>query len=162
MSEVLLTRRRKVVRFICHDVPARPGVAGKLFSALGEQKINIMHMYNTEHTEKVGDIIITVEESHSEKTLKVLEKVKDQIGASSISGQHNLAILTFDFEDCPFDSTLDSMSVAFSALTSAHIEVSHLSASEKRVFIVLPDDKAMKASFVLEQALKEGPIIHHI
>jgi len=68
MNEILVTRRRKITRFTCHGVPAEPGTAGMLFTALGKEKINILHMFNTEHGSEEGDISFSVSEDSFEKT----------------------------------------------------------------------------------------------
>ena len=162
MSEILMTRRRKIIRFTCHGVPTKPGTAGVLFSALGKKSINIIHMFNTEHGSEEGDISFSVAEGCFEKTNGVLNEVKDKIGIEKITVQHDLAILSFDLEETICETVIGTMTLALSALAKGHIDVKHVAASRNRVFVVLPDEEADAASFTLSRVLKEDPIIHPI
>lgn len=162
MNEVLMTRRRKIIRFTCHGVPARPGTAGRLFSALGKQNINIVHMFNTEHGPDEGDISFSVSEECFEAASQVLEKVRDDIGIEDITVQHDLAILSFDLEETVCETVIGTMTLALSALAREQIDVRHIAASSNRVFVVLTDNEAERASYILSRVLKEDPIIHPI
>ncbi len=162
MNEILMTRRRKITRFTCHGVPAKPGTAGTLFTALGEKKINVIHMFNTEHGSEEGDITFSVAEGCFEKTRKVLEDVKEKIGIDDITVQHDLAILSFDLEETVCETIIGTMTLALSALAKEHIDIKHIAASRNRIFVVLTDAEADTASYTLSRVLKEDPIIHPI
>ncbi len=162
MNEILMTRRRKIIRFTCHGVPAKPGTAGMLFTALGKKSINIIHMFNTEHGSEEGDISFSVTEGCFEKTSEVLTEMKDKIGIENITVQQDLAILSFDLEETVCETVIGTMTLALSALAKEHIDVKHIAASRNRVFVVLSDEEADTASFTLSRVLKEDPIIHPI
>jgi len=162
MNEILMTRRRKIIRFTCHGVPAKPGTAGMLFTALGKKSINIIHMFNTEHGSEEGDISFSVTEGCFEKTSEVLDEIKEKVGIEAITVQHDLAILSFDLEETVCETVIGTMTLALSALAKEHIDVKHIAASRNRVFVVLSDEEADTASFTLSRVLKEDPIIHHI
>ncbi len=162
MNEILMTRRRKIVRFTCHHVPAIPGIAGRLFTALGKKEINILHMFNTEHGETEGDISFSVGESCFIKAEKVLRETGDTIGIENVSVEHDLAILSFDLEETVCETVMGTMTLALSALSKEHVDVRHIAASRNRVFVVLPDEEADRASYILSRVLKEDPIIHPI
>jgi len=162
MNEILMTRRRKITRFTCHGVPAKPGMAGALFTALGEKRINIVHMFNTEHGSDEGDITFSVAEGCFEKASGVINKVKDEIGIDKITVEHDLAILSFDLEETVCDTVIGTMTLALSALAKEHVDVKHIAASRNRVFVVLTDEEADTASYILSRVLKEDPIIHPI
>ncbi len=162
MNEILMTRRRKIIRFTCHGVPTEPGTAGMLFTALGKKKINILHMFNTEHGGEEGDISFSVAEGCFEKASGVLNEMKDKVGIESISVQHDLAILSFDLEETVCETVIGTMTLALSALAKEHIDVKHIAASRNRVFVVLSDEEADTASYTLSRVLKEDPIIHPI
>jgi aspartate kinase len=162
MNEILMTRRRKIIRFTCHGVPAEPGTAGMLFTALGKKKINILHMFNTEHGTEGGDISFSVAEGCFEKTNEVLNEMKTKVGIENITVQHDLAILSFDLEETVCETVIGTMTLALSALAKEHIDVKHIAASSNRVFVVLSDEEADTASFTLSRVLKEDPIIHPI
>ncbi|MEN8208973.1 MAG: hypothetical protein ABFR50_06955, partial [Candidatus Fermentibacteria bacterium] len=114
MNEILMTRRRKIIRFTCHGVPAEPGTAGMLFTALGKKKINILHMFNTEHGDEGGDISFSVGERCFEETSEVLNAMKDKIGIEKITVQHDLAILSFDLEETVCETVIGTMNLALS------------------------------------------------
>jgi len=151
-----------MVRFTCHGVPAKPGMAGKLFGALGKNGINVIHMFNAEHDETEGDVAFSVAESDADAAKAVLEAVKGELEAQKITVQHDLAILSFNFDETHCDTVLGSMTLALRALARDHVDVFHIAASTKRVFVVLPDAQAERASAILSRALKEDPIIHPI
>ncbi len=162
MNEILMTRRRKITRFTCHGVPAKPGTAGTLFSALGKQNINILHMFNTEHGIDEGDISFSVAEGCFEKTNAVLDGIRNEVGIENITVQRNLAILSFDLEETICETVIGTMTLALSALAREHVDVKHIAASRNRVFVVLSDEEADTASYILSRVLKEDPIIHPI
>jgi aspartate kinase len=162
MNEVLMTRRRKIIRFTCHGVPAKPGTAGKLFTALGKRNINIIHMFNTEHGPEEGDISFSISEASFEIANEVIEDVKGSIGIEEVSVEHDLAILSFDLEETICETVIGTMTLALSALAREHIDVKHIAASRNRVFVVLMDQEADRASYILSRVLKEDPIIHPI
>lgn len=162
MNEVLMTRRRKIIRFTCHGVPARPGTAGRLFSALGRENINIIHMFNTEHGPEEGDITFSVSEGCYEAAGAVLESIRHEIGIEEVTVQHDLAILSFDLEETVCETVIGTMTLALSALAREHIDIKHIAASRNRVFVVLNDEEADRASYILSRVLKEDPIIHPI
>lgn len=162
MNEVLMTRRRKIIRFTCHGVPAKPGTAGELFTALGSRNINIIHMFNTEHGPEEGDITFSVAEECYEKTREVLDQVRDSIGIEDVTVQHDLAILSFDLEETICETVIGTMTLALSALAKEQIDVKHIAASRNRVFVVLTDEEVDRASYILSRVLKEDPIIHPI
>ncbi len=162
MSEVLLTRRRRMARFTCHKVPGRPGMAGKLFNALGRAGINVIHMFNADHGEDEGDISFSVTEHDTERVKEVLSDIRGDVCADNVTIQHALSILSFDLEQTVCETVLGTMTLALSALSRERVEVLHIAASRNRVFVVLPDNEADRASFILSRALKEDPIIHPI
>ncbi len=162
MNDILLTRRRKVVRFTCHSVSMKPGMAGRLFSALGSEGINVIHMFNADHGENDGDIIFSVAEKHAGRTTEVLDRIRGEIEAGDITAEHDLAILSFDLEETVCDTVLDTMSVALRALISRKVDVKHISASRSRIFVVLYDRDADQAAGILTNALKDDPIIHPV
>lgn len=162
MNEVLMTRRRKIIRFTCHGVPARPGTAGKLFTALGSRNINIIHMFNTEHGPEEGDITFSVAEECYEQASDVLDQVRDSIGIEDVTVQHDLGILSFDLEETVCETVIGTMTLALSALAKEQIDIKHIAASRNRVFVVLTDEEADRASYILSRVLKEDPIIYPI
>jgi len=151
-----------MVRFTCHGVPGKPGMAGRLFGALGKQKINVIHMFNAEHDENEGDIAFSVAEKDFEQAKAVLDSVKADMEAQEVTIQHDLAILSFNLEETTCETVIGTMSIALTALSREQVDVLHIAASRQRVFVVLPDDQADRASSILSRALKEGPIIHPI
>ncbi|NOQ22813.1 MAG: hypothetical protein GQ565_09250 [Candidatus Aegiribacteria sp.] len=162
MNEILITRRRKIIRFTCHGVPTKPGTAGMLFTSLGKKNINILHMFNTEHGSEEGDISFSVAEGCFEITSGVLDEIKDKVGIENVTVQHDLAILSFDLEETVCETVIGTMTLALSALAKEHIDVKHIAASRNRVFVVLSDGEADTASYTLSRVLKEDPIIHPI
>jgi aspartokinase len=162
MNEILMTRRRKIIRFTCHGVPTVPGTAGVLFTALGKKNINVVHMFNTEHGSEEGDISFSVDESFFEKVNEVLEDIRKIVGFDDITVEYDLAILSFDLEETVCDTVIGTMTLALSALAREHIDVKHIAANRNRVFVVLMDKEADTASYLLSRVLKEDPIIHPI
>jgi|GEM_PF-1066937 len=162
MNDILLTRRRKVARFTCHSTSQKPGVAGKLFSALGAVNVSMIHFFNADHGDDEGDIIFSVAEKDCEKAQEVAERIRGEIRAESVTVERALAILSFDLEETVCETVLDTMSVALRSLSSRKVDVKHISASRNRIFVVLPDRDAELAAGILTNALKDDPIIHPV
>ena len=80
-----------LVRGVAHDldqvkmtvrrVPDKPGIAAKIFSTLAEKGINVdMIVQNVSADEKATDLTFTVGKSDLDRTLKLLENAKSELG----------------------------------------------------------------------------------
>ena len=76
---------KDMVKVAITDVPDRPGIAAKIFGALGEAKINVdMIIQSSAVGEGVNSISFTVSRGALRKTLEIMEKVKKEIGAKGL------------------------------------------------------------------------------
>src|SRR5216684_9343303 len=74
VSGIALDRKQAKISIV--DIPDRPGVAAKIFGALGKAGINVDMIIQSEAIDKKNDISFTVSEGDLKKTLKALRPVK--------------------------------------------------------------------------------------
>ena len=73
------------------DIPDRPGVAAKVFGALGKAGINVDMIIQSEGIDKKNDISFTVSEGEVNKALKALRPVKAALEAKDLLANKSVA-----------------------------------------------------------------------
>lgn len=72
-------------------VPDKPGIAARIFSAVGQADINVDLIVQSIRREGENDILFTVAGDDLDKTLAVLEPVVREVGAKELYHQRNVA-----------------------------------------------------------------------
>ena len=84
------------------DVPSRPGVGGKVLSALGKQEINLELIVHLIDLEDRDHIVVCVNRDDLERALEVAEQMKSELGAEDITIEAEVAavsIFGLDFRE---------------------------------------------------------------
>jgi len=73
------------------DIPSRPGVGGKLFSALSGRGINIEFIVHLIDLEEMDHIALCVDRDDLSEALAVVERVREEIGGKAITSDPEVA-----------------------------------------------------------------------
>jgi len=138
---------KDMVKVAITDVPDRPGIAAKIFGALGEAKINVdMIIQSSAVGEGVNSISFTVSRGALRKTLEIMEKVKKEIGAKGLVYDDGVAKVSIVGVGMRTHSGVASK--LFSALAEENINIEMISTSEIKISCVIKEkdtEKAVKA-----------------
>ena len=132
-------------RIVVCDVPDKPGVAARLFSALAKENISV-DMIIQSYARKISntnDIAFTVDTNDLPKTLSVLDKLKNEIGASDIKVDDEIAkvsIVGAGMIDRP-----GIASTMFETLATLNINIKMISTSEIKISCLVDKSDAQKA-----------------
>jgi aspartate kinase len=72
------------VKFSITDVPDKPGVAARIFGELAKENVNVDMIIQSAARDKHNDISFTTSHGVFNKVLKILERIKTELGASGI------------------------------------------------------------------------------
>jgi len=131
-------------------VPDRPGIAGKIFSSLGNAGINVDVIVQNVGKDNYADISFTVNINDMEKAKNIIDKIKDEIGAEKIVVDPDIckvSIIGIGMMNHP--GVAGRM---FNCLAKEGINIEMISTSEIKISCVIRKDKGQKA---LESLHKE-------
>ena len=73
------------------DIPSRPGVGGRLFSALSDQGINVEFIVHLIDLEEKDHIVLCVDRDDLSETLAVVERVREEVGGKAVTSDPEVA-----------------------------------------------------------------------
>jgi aspartate kinase len=139
-----VTMDRDQARLVILKVPDRPGIAGEVFGALAEHRINVDMIIQAFHEGgAVNDITFTVKRTSLEAARAALEEVAARLGAEAVLADPDVAkisIIGAGLMDQP-----DVAARMFAALGQAHINIKMISTSEIRISCAVSDSDAERA-----------------
>ena len=136
----------KQAKITIFRVPDRPGIAAKIFTELGDANINVDMIVQNVGKDNYADISFTVNVSELEKTVKIAEKVKEEIGAEKIIADEDIvkvSIIGVGMMNHP--GVAGRM---FKALADKNINIEMISTSEIKISCVVrrkDGEKALRA-----------------
>jgi len=125
------------------DVPDRPGIAAKIFGALGEGHVNVDMIIQSSAEGGINDISFTVNRGDLKKTLDIMEKVKREIGAKELVYDDGVAKVSIVGVGMRSHSGVASK--MFSALAEENINIEMISTSEIKISCVIKEKDTEKA-----------------
>jgi len=132
-----------VVRFAIFDVPDKPGVAKKLFKALAEAGINVDMVIQSAMRDNRNDIAFTTEENELQKTIPIVEKLVQDIGASGMTCGTNVAKVSI--VGAGMQSNPGVAATMFEALADEEINIHMISTSEIKVSCIIDQERIKDA-----------------
>lgn len=120
-------------RIVLCDVPDKPGNAAKIFKMLAENSISVDMIIQSyaRKNQNTNDIAFTVDKSDIDTTLKILDKVKVEMGAGNVLVDEDIAKISIVGA-----GMIDRPGVAadmFNALASNNINLKMISTSEIKI-----------------------------
>lgn len=117
-------------------VEDKPGVAARVFGPLAEANINVdMIVQNVSDDGRTTDLTFTVEDTELDRTLKVLEGVKDEIGCQTVVGATD--IVKVSVIGIGMRSHAGVAAKMFQALADKGINIQAISTSEIKISILI-------------------------
>jgi len=165
VKEVKGMEKERVVCGVAHDlnvakislldVPDRPGIAARLFSALAREAINVdMIIQSTTRGNERNDISFTVSRDDLDRALAVVKKVKEEVGASEVLYGDGIAKVSI--VGAGMITNPGVAAAMFTALAEEGINIEMISTSEIKVSCIIRADEAVKAVRALHKAFKLG------
>ena len=144
------------LRIVVCDVPDVPGRAAQIFSRLSDSNISVDMIIQSyaRKLENTNDIAFTIDKIDLDKTLKTLDDMKDEIGASRFQVDENIAkvsIVGAGMIDRPGIAAL-----MFNTLAEQNINIKMISTSEIKISCLVDEADSDKAVKALHEAFNLG------
>ena len=150
VSGIALDRKQAKISIV--DIPDRPGVAAKVFTALGKAGINVDMIIQSEASDKKNDISFTVSDADLKKALKALRPVKEALEAKDLIANSNVGKIAV--VGVGMRSHSGVASTMFQALADAKINIQMISTSEIKISCVISRNQVDDAVKVLHKVFE--------
>ncbi|MGI9953270.1 aspartate kinase [Moorellaceae bacterium AZ2] len=140
---------RNVARIAVYDVPDRPGIAKTLFEALARESINVDMIVQSAMRDGVNDIAFTVGRDDLAKALKVTQKAKEEIGATSIA--HDDKVAKVSIVGAGMITNPGVAAGMFACLAEEGINIHMISTSEIKVSCIIDEEHLARAMRALHK-----------
>ncbi len=128
-----------------------PGVAGKLFGALGEKNVNIdMIIQSNEQENETNTITFTVSEDDYSEAKAVTEQVANELGAGAVVGDTNIAKISI--VGVGMISKPGVAAMMFKTLGESDVNIQLITTSEIKVSCAIESHQADAAAQALHDA----------
>ena len=154
MEQVLVsgvTLARNEGRITITRVPDKPGIASKLFTPISDAQIVVdMIIQNKSSEDGFADITFTVPKVDLKKTLKLVKKTAEEIGAQEVRADENIAKVSI--VGAGMRSHAGVAAKMFTALAQENINIMMISTSEIKISVVIEAKYGELAARVLHKA----------
>ncbi|MEW6095294.1 MAG: aspartate kinase [bacterium] len=153
MEEILVsgvTSHLDEAKITILDVPDKPGMAAKIFTALDEGNINVDMIVQSASANETNDISFTVTKSDLNKTIKIMEGITKEIGAKGVTSDDNVAKVSIVGVGMRSHSGVAAK--MFSGLASKGINIDMISTSEIKISCIIRRTYAEEAVKALHEA----------
>lgn len=150
-----------LIRGVAHDieqakitataVPDRPGVAGELFGALADQRINVDVIVQTATENDTNDISFTVGEADLKRAIEITRAAIQKIGGKGAVVADQL-IAKISIVGVAMAQHHGIAATMFRTLAAEKINIQMITTSEIRISVIIDRDKAQAASRALHTA----------
>jgi len=134
-------------------VPDQPGIASKIFGAIGEQNINVDVIVQNVSAEGNTDISFTVQQTDLLRALDVCKEIASEIGAKEVSSDEDIAKVSI--VGVGMRSASGVAARMFDVLSKNNINIKMITTSEIKVSCVVEEKFAELAVRVLHEELVE-------
>ena len=142
----------KVAKFGLFDVPDKPGIAYKIFSALAFEHINVDMIIQSAMRNEVNDISFTIAATDLNKVQSVMERIKGDVGFSGYTWDDDIAKVSVVGAGMVSNPGVAAM--IFEALSSENINLEMISTSEIKVSCIIKASQAEIAVKALHDKFK--------
>ncbi len=137
-------------------VPDHPGVASKILGPIGKANIEVDMIIQNTGADDTTDFTFTVHRNDYAAALKILAKVKDELGARAVSSDDK--IVKISLVGVGMRSHAGIASTMFEALANEGINIRMISTSEIKISVVVDEKylelgvRTLHSAFGLDQA----------
>ena len=147
-----IIQKRNLAKIGVMSIPDRPGVAGAIFSALGERGISVPFIVHNIDLNDLDNIVICVAQEDLTAALEVLNTVRETVGAKEIVYGREVGIVSMFGPH--FGERSGIAGVMFSALASAGINILAISTSISSMSCLVDASDMDEAVQALEKAFE--------
>lgn len=146
MEEVMVrgvSFNEKEAKITICDVPDKPGLAGRIFTALSEKGINVDMIVQNISRKRITDISFTVPKSMVQWTVKIVRAISRSIGAGAVFSNVNIgriSVVGVGMRTHP-----GVAAKMFEALASRRINIEMISTSDISISCIIKKDKLKEA-----------------
>ena len=132
------------------DIPSRPGVGSRLFSALSDQGVNVELVVHLIDLEEKDHIVLGVDRDDLSEALTVVERVREEVGGKAVTSDPEVASVSlFGFD---FREQRGVASRMFEALGDYNINIRAISTSLSTITCVIEAQHLDEAVHALREA----------
>ncbi|MGE5552610.1 MAG: aspartate kinase [Betaproteobacteria bacterium] len=139
-----VTHDKNVAKVVLIDVPDRPGVAHRVFSALARERINVDMIVQSTKAEQTTDLLFTVSRDDLPRTAEVVEQVSRELGAKGVLT--DLSVAKVSVVGAGMVSNPGVAALMFEALAEKGINIQVISTSEIRISCLIEADRIAEAA----------------
>jgi aspartate kinase len=136
------------------QVPDKPGIAARVFQALGDANVNVDMIVQSVGENGRTDISFTVSRDDAAKSIGVLQPVVKAIGARDVSAHDNVAKLSVVGIGMRSHSGVAGQ--MFEALAQSNVNIQMISTSEIKISVVIDRADAEKACVAVHEKFALG------
>jgi aspartate kinase len=134
------------------NVPDRPGVAAQVFRALADEAVNVDMIVQNVSTEGHTDISFTVPHADLGRTLKVMEKMVPDVGATGFT--HDAGVGRVSLVGAGMKSHPGVAAQMFETLADENVNIEMISTSTIRISCVVQESDVERAVLALHRAFE--------
>jgi aspartate kinase len=138
-----IAHQKNVTKFSLIDVPDQPGVAGKIFGAIGKEDVSIHMIVQAEHRGGKNDISFLVPGEHDTRVRSILDGLVRMVGGSGAVVDEDAATISLVGEGVQREPGIAAR--MFTALAGEHINIDLISTSNLMITCVIPKDRTEDA-----------------
>lgn len=138
-----VTSDNNVARISVVGLPDQPGIAFKLFSLLGKNKINVDIILQSIGRDNTKDISFTVSCAHREQAMELVGNFAETVGAKDVLCDDNISKVSIVGAGMQTHSGVAA--TMFEALMDANINIQMISTSEIKISVLIDKKDAEKA-----------------
>lgn len=145
-----VTHDDNVARISVVGVPDQPGIAFKLFSLLGQNKVNVDIILQSIGRDNTKDISFTVSRAHKDLVMNLLTEYVHSIGGKDILCDDNISKVSI--VGAGMQTHAGVAAKMFEALMEANINIQMISTSEIKISVLIDKKDVEKAVAVVHDA----------
>jgi aspartate kinase len=148
-----IIQKRDLAKVGIMSIPDRPGVAGAIFSALGERGINCPFIVHNIDLNNLDNIVLCVPRNRLAAALDAMETVKETVGAEEVIYDREVGIVSIFGPH--FAERAGISGVMFSALASVGINILAISTSISSLSCLIDANDMDEAIRALQKAFEQ-------
>ena len=131
-------------------IPSRPGVGGRLFSAVADAGIHVELIVNVYDGKKYDHVILCVKREMLESTLKIAQEIRDEVGGEAMIHDPDVALVCIFSSD--FEESQKIAGHMFKTLGDHSINIHGISTSVSTITCVIESSNLEAAVTALRKA----------
>lgn len=148
-----VTTDENIVKITVMEVPDKPGIAFKLFSALASNNVYFDMIIQNFTKDSVNDITFTVRSDDFQDALDVTSKISDELGASKV--YYDEDVVKVSIVGTGIAGSSDIASAFFQTISELGTNIQMISTSEIKISCIIEKEKGEKVLKALHKRFCE-------